>query len=126
MALPGHAKVGTEAAGLTPERVATPTSASATVAAPTAVATSMTAATAVAIDAPKGILASGQIHKRTTPAIALTDEPELPFYFKSWLFALLLVLITLAIKRPWSKSRARSSEQRPNRSSGLVAPFVRS
>lgn len=78
------------------------------------------------VDAPKGILASGQIHKRTTPAISLANEPELPFFFKSWVFALLTVLIVVAIKRPWNTSTAKSSERRANRSAGMIAPLVRS
>ena len=77
-------------------------------------------------DAPKGILASGQIHKRTTPAISLANSPELPFFFKSWMFALLTVLIVIAIKRPWSTAKAKSFERRSNRSAGLIAPLVRS
>ena len=77
-------------------------------------------------DAPKGILASGQIHKRTTPAISLANSPELPFFFKSWMFALLTVLIVIAIKRPWSTAKAKSCERRSNRSAGLIAPLVRS
>ena len=77
-------------------------------------------------DAPKGILASGQIHKRTTPAISLANSPELPFFFKSWMFALLTVLIVIAIKRPWNTAKAKSFERRSNRSAGLIAPLVRS
>ena len=80
-------------------------------------------------DAPKGILASGQIHKRTTPAISLANAPELPFFLKSWVFALLTVFIVVAIKRPWNTSTAKSSERRSHRShrsAGLIAPLVRS
>ena len=88
-----------------------------------------TATSANMADAPKGILASGQIHKRTTPAISLANEPELPFFFKSWVFALLTVFIVVAIKRPWNTSTAKSSERRSHRahrSAGLIAPLVRS
>ena len=82
-------------------------------------------ATTSTADAPKGILASGQIHKRTTPAISLANEPELPFFFKSWMFALLTVLIVIAIKRPWNTSTVKSLERRANRSAGMIAPLVR-
>ena len=93
----------------------------------TSVGTTIVAnATTGTVDAPKGILASGQIHKRTTPAISLANEPELPFFFKSWVFALLTVLIVVAIKRPWNTSTAKSSERRANRSAGMIAPLVRS
>ena len=88
-----------------------------------------TATSANMADAPKGILASGQIHKRTTPAISLANTPELPFFFKSWVFALLTVFIVVAIKRPWNTSTAKSSERRSHRShrsAGLIAPLVRS
>ena len=85
-----------------------------------------TATSANTADAQKGILASGQIHKRTTPAISLANEPELPFFFKSWVFALLTVLIVVAIRRPWNTSTAKSSERRSHRSAGLIAPLVRS
>ena len=94
-----------------------------------AVAASASAPTATAVnvaDTPKGILASGQIHKRTTPAISLANEPELPFFFKSWVFALLTVLIVVAIKRPWNTSTRKSLERRANRSTGLIAPLARS
>ena len=102
-----------------------------TMASPPAVATSASAtvthATAASeADAPKGILASGQIHKRTTPAISLANSPELPFFFKSWMFALLTVLIVIAIKRPWNSAKAKSFERRSNRPAGLIAPLVRS
>ena len=85
-----------------------------------------TATSASTADAPKGILAGGQIHKRTTPAISLANEPELPFFFKSWVFALLAVLIVFAIKRPWNTSTTRSHERRSTRANGLIAPLVRS
>lgn len=94
------------------------------VAATSASATVPSATTASTADAPKGILASGQIHKRTTPAISLTNESELPFFLKGWVFALLTVLIVFAIKRPWNASAAKSRERRANRASGLIAPLV--
>ncbi len=97
--------------------------ASANVIATQASATVTAASTA---DAPKGIFASGQIHKRTTPAISLANESELPFFFKGWVFALLAVLIVFAIKRPWNTSTTRSHERRSNRANGLIAPLVRS
>ena len=89
-------------------------------------ATVANATVASPADAPKGILASGQIHKRTTPAISLANEPELPFFFKSWVFALLTVLIVVAIKRPWNTSTRKSLERRASRSAGLIAPLARS
>ena len=90
---------------------------------------SVAATNANMADSPQGILASGQIHKRTTPAISLANAPELPFFLKSWVFALLTVLIVVAIKRPWNTSTAKSSERRSHRShrsAGLIAPLVRS
>lgn len=98
--------------------------ASATVVAASAAVAS--ASLASPVDAPKGILASGQIHKRTTPAISLANEPELPFFLKSWVFALLTVLIVVAIKRPWNSSSKQSVERRASRSAGLIAPLARS
>ena len=86
---------------------------------------SVAATNANTADSPQGILASGQIHKRTTPAISLANTLELPFFFKSWVFALLTVLIVVAIKRPWNTSTAKSSERRAHRSAGLIAPLVR-
>ena len=100
--------------------------ASANVVTTSANAVAAPATTVSEADAPKGILASGQIHKRTTPAISLANSPELPFFFKSWMFALLTVLIVIAIKRPWNTARAKSFERRSNRSAGLIAPLVRS
>ena len=100
--------------------------ASANVVTTSANAVAAPATTVSEADAPKGILASGQIHKRTTPAISLANSPELPFFFKSWMFALLTVLIVIAIKRPWSTAKAKSFERRSNRSAGLIAPLVRS
>lgn len=67
-----------------------------------------------------------QMGKRTTPAVALGDEAELPFYFKSWVLALLTLLIIVAVKRPWSSTTVKSSERRANRGAGLITPFVRS
>ena len=78
-----------------------------------------TTASVVAADAPKGILASGQIHKRTTPAISLANEPELPFFFKSWVFALLTVLIVIAVKRPWNTAKGKSAVRRANAANGV-------
>ena len=89
-------------------------------------ATASQATTASEIDTPKGILASGQIHKRTTPAISLANSPELPFFFKSWVFALLTVLIVVAIKRPWNSSKVKPSKRVVNHATGLIAPLVRS
>ena len=96
------------------------------VAASVGATTAANVTTASTVDAPKGILASGQIHKRTTPAISLANEPELPFFFKSWVFALLTVLIVVAIKRPWNTSTRKSLERRASRSAGLIAPLARS
>lgn len=79
-----------------------------------------------AAETPRGILASGQIHKRTTPAISLANTPEQPFFFKSWFFALLTVLIVIAVKRPWNTSTAKSLERRAGRPHGMIAPLVRS
>ena len=95
------------------------------VASATTAAKAPTSATS-AVDTPQGILASGQIHKRTTPAISLANEPELPFFFKSWVFALLTVLIVVAIKRPWKALSVKSSERRASRAAGMIAPLVRS
>lgn len=89
-------------------------------------ATATSAPVASSADAPKGILASGQIHKRTTPAVSLANEPELPFFLKSWVFALLTVLVVVAIKRPWNSSSKKAVERRANRSAGLIAPLARS
>ena len=80
------------------------------------------------LDAPhaaKGLLASGQIHQRSTPAIVLGDEPALPFYFKSWLFALLTVLIVVAVKRPWNTATVKSLARRSIRVRAIAAPLVR-
>ena len=89
-------------------------------------ATVASATTVSEADTPKGILASGQIHKRTTPAISLANSPELPFFFKSWMFVLLTVLIVIAIKRPWTTAKAKSFERRSTGSAVLIAPLVRS
>ena len=67
-----------------------------------------------------------QMGKRTTPAVVVGEQAELPFYFKSWVLALLTLFIIVAFKRPWGSATTKTSERSAHGAAALATPFLRS